>query len=41
LELIAKEGADVLYNGSLTESFVQDIRDNNGIITVEDMRNYR
>ncbi|KAJ8927316.1 hypothetical protein NQ314_020230 [Rhamnusium bicolor] len=40
LEVIAEEGGYALHNGSLTEGFVKDIRDNNGIITVEDMNNY-
>lgn len=30
-----------MYNGSLTKRFVQDIADFGGIITVEDMNNYR
>lgn len=33
--------ADELYNGSLTEAFVEDIQNAGGIITVEDMANYR
>lgn len=41
LEIIAREGADALYNGSLTKSFVKDIQDFNGIITEEDMHNYK
>ncbi|KAI4456640.1 gamma glutamyl transpeptidase [Holotrichia oblita] len=40
LEIIAKEGARALYNGSLTEIFVKDIQDFGGIITVEDMNKY-
>lgn len=40
LEVVAREGADALYNGSLTEAFVRDIRENEGIITVEDLNNY-
>ncbi|KAJ8972791.1 hypothetical protein NQ317_004475 [Molorchus minor] len=40
LEIIAEEGGYALHNGSLTESFVNDIRLHNGIITVEDMNNY-
>ncbi|CAH1135622.1 unnamed protein product [Ceutorhynchus assimilis] len=42
LEIIAKEGADALYsaNGFLIKSFVQDIQDNNGIISVDDMVAY-
>ncbi|KRT82786.1 hypothetical protein AMK59_4303, partial [Oryctes borbonicus] len=41
LEIIAKEGARALYNGSLTNIFVKDIQDFGGIITVEDMNKYR
>lgn len=41
LETIAEEGGYTLHNGSLTEAFVQDIRDHDGIITVEDMNNYK
>lgn len=42
LEIIAEEGADALYtaDGSLIKGFVQDIQDQGGIITVEDMINY-
>ena len=41
LEKIAKQGANVLYNGDLTEGFVNDVKQKGGIITVEDMKNYR
>ncbi|XP_074040755.1 glutathione hydrolase 1 proenzyme [Leptinotarsa decemlineata] len=41
LEVIAEEGGDALNNGSLTVKFVQDIQDNGGIITIEDMQNYQ
>lgn len=41
LEVIAAEGADALYNGSLTEKFVNDINENGGIITVQDLNNYQ
>jgi gamma-glutamyltranspeptidase len=40
LELIRDSDASVLYNGSLTESFVKDIQDLGGIITQEDMNEY-
>ncbi|CAH1276370.1 unnamed protein product [Diabrotica balteata] len=40
LKVVAEEGGDTLHNGSFTESFVKDIQDNGGIITVEDMHNY-
>ncbi|CAH0398398.1 unnamed protein product [Chilo suppressalis] len=41
LETIAREGPEAIHNGSLTQKLVQDIRDFGGIITEEDMRNYR
>ncbi|XP_077286681.1 scoloptoxin SSD14-like isoform X2 [Arctopsyche grandis] len=41
LEIIARDGADALYNGTLTKSFIQDIQDFDGIITEEDMNNYK
>ncbi|KAJ8923080.1 hypothetical protein NQ315_001632 [Exocentrus adspersus] len=41
LETIAEEGGYALHNGSLTEAFVQDIRDRGGIITADDLLNYK
>lgn len=41
LEVIAEEGGYALHKGSLTEAFVQDIHDHDGIITIEDMNNYK
>lgn len=40
LKIIATEGANALYNGSLTSSFINDIKKYNGIITAEDMKSY-
>lgn len=41
LELIAKEGADTLYNnGTLAQRLVKDIRDEGGNVTIEDLMNY-
>nr|CAD7606563.1 unnamed protein product [Timema genevievae] len=40
LRTIISEGAEALYNGSLTKDFVKDIQDLGGIITEEDMANY-
>lgn len=41
LALVAKHGPNALYNGVLTEGFVQDIEDHGGIITAEDLKNYK
>lgn len=39
--MIAKEGADALYRGSLTKLIVDDIAEWGGIITEEDFNNYQ
>ena len=41
LKIIQKEGPDALHNGSLLEPFVEDIQNNGGILTQEDMRQYK
>lgn len=41
LELIARKGPDVLYKGSLGKVLVDDITLNGGIMTMEDLKNYR
>jgi gamma-glutamyltranspeptidase len=41
LKIIAKNGGNCLYNGSLAKMFVSDIQKMGGIITEEDMANYR
>lgn len=41
LSKIAQKGPDYLYNGPLTEMFVQDINDQGGIITREDLKKYK
>ncbi|XP_013186877.1 glutathione hydrolase 1 proenzyme [Amyelois transitella] len=41
LEVIAREGPQAIHNGSLTTPLVKDIRQHGGIITEEDLRNYK
>ncbi|XP_050529611.1 scoloptoxin SSD14-like isoform X2 [Daktulosphaira vitifoliae] len=41
LRIIAKNGADALYNGKLTAKLLKDIKNCGGIITAEDMANYK
>lgn len=41
LEIISHQGAAALYDGELTAKLVEDIRSNGGIITTDDMRDYR
>lgn len=40
LETIANEGANVLYNGALGQTIVDDIQRNGGILTMADLRAY-
>lgn len=40
LKVVAQEGVDAIYNGSLTDQLVEDIKKLNGIITKQDLANY-
>lgn len=40
LEVIAKEGESAFYNGSLTDSIIDEITSSGGIITKADLMNY-
>lgn len=40
LEVVARENADAIYNGSLTQSLLKDIYEVGGIITAKDLANY-
>lgn len=41
LDTIAAEGPEAMHNGSLTAALVRDIERFGGIITEEDLRNFR
>ncbi|XP_027844957.2 scoloptoxin SSD14-like isoform X2 [Aphis gossypii] len=40
LKIVSVEGAEAIYNGSLTKQLVEDIKKVNGIITEKDLANY-
>ncbi|XP_060841452.1 scoloptoxin SSD14-like [Rhopalosiphum padi] len=41
MKVIATEGGDVFYNGSLAKKLIEDLKKVNGIITEEDLANYK
>ncbi|KZV48366.1 gamma-glutamyltranspeptidase 3 [Dorcoceras hygrometricum] len=41
LEAIAEKGPTAFYSGSVGEQLIEDVRNAGGILTVEDLRNYR
>ncbi|XP_010244393.1 PREDICTED: gamma-glutamyltranspeptidase 3 [Nelumbo nucifera] len=41
LEAVAEHGPHAFYNGAIAQNLVKDVRENGGILTMEDMRNYR
>lgn len=41
MKTIAKEGGNAIYNGSLTAQLLEDLKRVNGIITKEDLANYK
>ncbi|MBA0722706.1 hypothetical protein Golax_003359 [Gossypium laxum] len=41
LEEVAEQGPWVLYNGTIGEKLVKDVRQVGGILTMEDLRNYK
>ncbi|CAL5186384.1 unnamed protein product [Lathyrus oleraceus] len=41
LEIVAEEGIQAFYNGTIGEKLVKDVREVGGILTMEDLRNYK
>lgn len=40
LKILARDGADALYNGSLTSGFIDDLKKVDGIVTKDDLVKY-
>jgi len=40
LESIAKRGVDAFYQGPIAEAMIRSVRDNDGIMTMDDLKNY-
>lgn len=41
LEAVAEQGPQAFYNGTVGEKLVKDVREAGGILTMEDLRNYK
>lgn len=41
MRVIARDGVDALYDGELTEALLSDIEESGGIITKQDMKDYK
>lgn len=41
MKIVAKEGTDAFYNGSITTKLLKDLEKINSIITKEDFANYK
>lgn len=41
LEAVAEQGPQAFYNGTVGEKLVKDVRDAGGILTMEDLKNYK
>jgi len=41
LEAVAEEGPQAFYNGTVGEKLVKDVQNAGGILTMEDLRNYK
>lgn len=41
LEVVAEQGPQVFYDGTIGEKLIKDVREAGGILTTEDFRNYK